>query len=90
MISDGDLRRWMEKTEKTGENLLSKKAREIMTRNPKVIAKDALAAEAVAIMENSSITCLIILDADGTTGRGDPSPRPAEGGRGVTHQTTDN
>lgn len=63
VISDGDLRRWMERTEKSGENLLSKQAREIMTRNPKVIGKDALAAEAVALMENSSITCLLILDA---------------------------
>jgi len=64
VISDGDLRRWMEKTEKTGENLLIKKAGDIMTPDPKVIAKDALAAEAMAIMENSSITCLMILDAD--------------------------
>jgi arabinose-5-phosphate isomerase len=62
VISDGDLRRWMERTEMSGENLLSKQAREIMTRNPKVIGKDALAAEAVAVMENSSITCLLILD----------------------------
>lgn len=64
VISDGDLRRWMEKTEKTGENLLAKKAGDIMTHDPKVIAKDALAAEAMAIMENSSITCLMILDAE--------------------------
>jgi len=64
VISDGDLRRWMERTEKTGENLLVKKAGDIMTHDPKVIAKDALAAEAMAIMENSSITCLMILDAD--------------------------
>lgn len=64
VISDGDLRRWMEKTEKTGENLLAKAAQEIMTRNPKVIRKDALAAEAVAIMENNSITSLLILDND--------------------------
>lgn len=62
VISDGDLRRWMEKTEKAGENLLSKKARDIMTRNPKTIIADALAAEAVAVMENNSITCLLILD----------------------------
>jgi arabinose-5-phosphate isomerase len=63
VISDGDLRRWMERTEQTGENLLAKKAGEIMTRNPKVIGKGALAAEAVAIMETSSITCLLILDS---------------------------
>ncbi len=62
VISDGDLRRWMEKTEKSGENLLTKKAKDIMTTKPKVANKDSLAAEAVAIMENNSITCLIVSD----------------------------
>lgn len=62
VISDGDLRRWIERTERSGENLLSKKAREVMTKDPKVISGDALAAEAVAVMENVSITCLMILD----------------------------
>ena len=65
VISDGDLRRWMERTEKSGENLLAKKAGDIMTRNPKVISATALAAEAVAIMEGSSITCLLIIDREG-------------------------
>ncbi len=60
VISDGDLRRWMETTEKTGENLLAKQAKEIMTKNPKVARKDSLAAEAVSIMEKNSITCLIV------------------------------
>ncbi len=64
VISDGDLRRWMEKTEQTGENLLAKRARDIMTKKPKVIGKDALAAEAVAVMESRSITCLLVPDAD--------------------------
>ncbi|HEX9021020.1 MAG TPA: KpsF/GutQ family sugar-phosphate isomerase, partial [Nitrospirota bacterium] len=64
IISDGDLRRWMEKTEKTGENLLTKKAKDIMTRNPKIANKDSLAAEAVSIMEKNSITCLIVVAAD--------------------------
>ncbi|HYA86794.1 MAG TPA: KpsF/GutQ family sugar-phosphate isomerase [Nitrospirota bacterium] len=62
VISDGDLRRWMEKTEKTGENLLSKKAIDIMTLNPKIANKESLAAEAVSIMERHSITCLIVTD----------------------------
>jgi arabinose-5-phosphate isomerase len=62
VISDGDLRRWMEKTEKTGESLLTKRAVEIMTKKPKVANKDSLAAEAVAIMEKNSITCLIVTD----------------------------
>lgn len=64
VISDGDLRRWMEKTEKSGENLLTKKAADIMTRKPKVANKDSLAAEAVALMERNSITCLIVSDHD--------------------------
>jgi arabinose-5-phosphate isomerase len=63
VISDGDLRRWMERTEKSGENLLSKKAEDIMTKKPKIANKDSLAAEAVSIMENNSITCLIVADA---------------------------
>ena len=65
VISDGDLRRWMEKTEKTGENLLAKTAKDIMTIKPKVANKDSLAAEAVSIMENNSITCLIVANNDG-------------------------
>jgi len=63
VISDGDLRRWIERTEKSGENLLSKKAEDIMTKKPKIANKDSLAAEAVAIMEKNSITCLIVADA---------------------------
>jgi arabinose-5-phosphate isomerase len=63
IISDGDLRRWMEKTEKSGENLLIKEAKDIMTKNPKVANKDSLAAEAVSIMENNSITCLIVANS---------------------------
>jgi arabinose-5-phosphate isomerase len=64
VISDGDLRRWMEKTEKAGENLLTKKARDIMTKKPKTISKEVLAGEAVAVMEKHSITCLIATDPD--------------------------
>jgi arabinose-5-phosphate isomerase len=64
IISDGDLRRWMEKTEKSGENLLIKEAKDIMTKNPKVANKDSLAAEAVSIMEKNSITCLIVAGPD--------------------------
>jgi arabinose-5-phosphate isomerase len=64
IISDGDLRRWMEKTEATGENLLAKPARDIMTRGPKTIDENALAAEALGVMEGSSITSLLIVDAE--------------------------
>ncbi|MFA5073018.1 MAG: KpsF/GutQ family sugar-phosphate isomerase [Nitrospirota bacterium] len=64
VISDGDLRRWMEKTEQTGQNLLAKSAKDIMTRNPKTISKNALAAEAVALMEKNSITSLLVVSPD--------------------------
>jgi len=64
VISDGDLRRWMEKTEQSGENLLAKEAKDIMTKKPKIIKKAALAAEAVSLMEKNSITCLIITTDD--------------------------
>jgi len=40
--------------------MLERRASEIMTRNPKTIAADALAAEAVALMERFSITSLFI------------------------------
>ena len=64
VISDGDLRRWMERTEQTGENLLAKTSAEIMTRKPKTVSKDLLAGEAVTLMEKHSITCLIVTDRD--------------------------
>jgi arabinose-5-phosphate isomerase len=54
----------MEKTEKSGENLLIKEAKDIMTKNPKIANKDSLAAEAVSIMEKNSITCLIVAGHD--------------------------
>jgi arabinose-5-phosphate isomerase len=40
-------------------------ARELMTRNAKNITADSLAAEAVALMEQHSITSLFVLDEDG-------------------------
>ena len=64
IISDGDLRRWMEKTEATGENLLAKHARDIMTRKPKTIDENALAAEALGVMEGASITSVLIVDVE--------------------------
>jgi arabinose-5-phosphate isomerase len=59
VITDGDLRRGLEKW---GEGFFSLKAGEVMTRNPKTISKDTLAAKAVTIMEKYSITVLIVTD----------------------------
>jgi len=60
IITDGDLRRLVERTDK----IFSLTARDAMTRGPKTIKKDALAAEAVNIMEQYSITSLIITDGN--------------------------
>ena len=56
VITDGDLRRALERF----SDLLNREAREVMTRNPKWIEKDALAAKAVQRMEEFSITSLFV------------------------------
>ncbi len=58
IITDGDLRRRM-------DGLLSLNAAEVMTANPTTIGPDALAEEAVAIMNQRKITCLFVVDPDG-------------------------
>jgi arabinose-5-phosphate isomerase len=63
-ITDGDLRRAME----NGLDVLNKKASEIMTRNPKKIGADALAAEALQKMEQHSITSLFVMDGEKVAG----------------------
>jgi arabinose-5-phosphate isomerase len=63
IITDGDLRRGLQ-THGTG--IFSKSAREVMTRKPRTIAKDALASEALSRMEQNAprpITSLFVLDA---------------------------
>ncbi|HEX9859910.1 MAG TPA: KpsF/GutQ family sugar-phosphate isomerase, partial [Nitrospirota bacterium] len=61
VITDGDLRRYLEKS----GDLFERTAGELASRNPKTIQADALAAEAVAVMEKHSITSLLILDGSG-------------------------
>jgi arabinose-5-phosphate isomerase len=61
IITDGDLRRTLARE----DDVLNKKAGDIMTGNPKTIAKDDLAAKALHIMEEFSITSLFILPEDG-------------------------
>jgi arabinose-5-phosphate isomerase len=58
VITDGDLRRLLEKT----MNIKDLKAKDIMTKNPKVIQKDFLASFALQQMENYKITSLIVAD----------------------------
>jgi len=61
VITDGDLRRGLERK----GDIFRFKAKELMTRNPKTIPADALAARAVAVMEEHSITSLFILEDGG-------------------------
>jgi arabinose-5-phosphate isomerase len=61
IITDGDLRRLMEKRQ--GETF-GLTAGECMTRNPATIAPDELAAAALNTMEKRKITSLIVVDGE--------------------------
>jgi len=61
VISDGDLRRLLERE---GGAALSKSAGEAMNPHPRTIAADELAAKALAILEERKITSLIVVDAN--------------------------
>lgn len=58
VITDGDLRRALEKF----PDMLNRTSSEIMTTQPKKIEKTALAAKALKIMEEYSITCLFVYE----------------------------
>lgn len=58
IITDGDLRRLMEK----GENIFEISASEIMSKKPKTIDKNELAGKALQIMEQYSITSILIVN----------------------------
>lgn len=62
IITDGDLRRGIEKW---GKPFFDMMAKEVMTKNPKTISEDELAAKALAIMERHSITSLVVPDGEG-------------------------
>jgi len=58
VITDGDLRRFLER----GADLAKAKAWDLASKNPKTIGPDELAAGAVRIMEECSITSLVVLE----------------------------
>lgn len=64
IITDGDIRR------KLAADILTKTARDIMTRQPKTASPDTLVAEAMAVMNDLKnsfrrITCLLVVDSAG-------------------------
>lgn len=62
VLTDGDVRRGLERW---GGKLFELQAQQVMTKNPKSISQDELAAKALSIMESFSITALVIPDEDG-------------------------
>jgi len=62
VISDGDLRRLLERE---GGAALSKMAGEAMNTAPRTIAPGELAAKALAILEEQKITSLVVVEASG-------------------------
>ncbi len=61
IISDGDLRRLLEKR---GKDVLDLTAGEAMTKNPRTIAAGEFAATALALMEEKKITSLMVVDRE--------------------------
>ncbi len=61
IFTDGDLRRLVEK----GVDLRSSKAGDVMKANPRTVRSDALAVEAVALMEQFRITSVLVVDEGG-------------------------
>lgn len=61
LFTDGDLRRALDKT----FDIRAAKVAEVMTRNPRTIGPDKLAAEAVQMMDQHKINGLLVVDADG-------------------------
>jgi arabinose-5-phosphate isomerase len=62
MISDGDLRRQMERH---GYALLDRKAAECMTRHPVLVGRRELATAALDLLESRKITSLLVTDERG-------------------------
>jgi arabinose-5-phosphate isomerase len=60
-FTDGDLRRRLEQ----GQGFLKGTIKEVMTRNPKVIRKDSLAAEAYNLLKMNKIDQLPVVDEKG-------------------------
>ena len=62
IITDGDVRRGIEKW---GKDFFDMSASEVMSKDPKTIPADELAAKALSVMERHSITVLVVTDEEG-------------------------
>jgi arabinose-5-phosphate isomerase len=66
VVTDGDVRRALLRH----GSIAGLRAADVMTTSPKTVGKNALAAEALALMEAHSITSLFIVDDDTREPRG--------------------
>jgi arabinose-5-phosphate isomerase len=64
VFTDGDLRRLMMR--RPPDAVLTLTAGEVMTTNPLTIRRDALAVEALRVMETHKITSVVVVDGRGT------------------------
>ncbi len=64
VFTDGDLRRLLEKELVNKKDIFKLKAKDVMTRNPKVITPNELATKAARLMEKYGVTALIVIDEE--------------------------
>ncbi len=64
VISDGDLRRMLERPEADRPGLLAQAVENCMTRNPKWVDRTTRASEALELMEQHRITSLFVCEED--------------------------
>lgn len=64
IITDGDLRRQLEK----GTDIYNMMAREVMSKSPTVVNQDLLAVKALGIMKEKNISCLLVGDENKCVG----------------------
>ncbi len=62
MLTDGDVRRLLQEK---GHSVLEEPVERVCTRHPKKIQENALASEALHLMETYKITSLIVIDQSG-------------------------
>jgi arabinose-5-phosphate isomerase len=61
VFTDGDLRRTIEK----GTELAALRVDDVMTKNPRTVRRDTLAAEAVHVMEAHKVNQVLVVDERG-------------------------
>jgi len=68
VVTDGDLRRALQRVQRTGGNPLELRAEELMTPKPITLEGESWAVEAASLMEARKITFLMVVEAGKPTG----------------------